>query len=275
MSPTDPVAGSLRFRPHAVTKPWGGYELARRLARVRGQGVAGLPIGESWEFVPGGEHASVIEGGVHDGRRIDDALTTPPPVMVKLLDSATDLSLQVHSRKWEAWLILASHPGAQLYSGLREGVRRDDLTAALDACDSPEIRRCLRSIELAPGDFLVNPPGTLHAIGGGFMLLEVQTPFEETWRLWDWDRDRQADPERPLHRDEAMTALDETSRPALLPPTSRAVQAPGFEISLPAREGGRACLRGPGFEIDIELGTPLGSTFDLRLISQDVIRRSE
>ena len=150
------------------------------------------------------------------------------PLLIKLLDAAQVLSLQVHPRtddptlvasgrsgKAEAWFVLDAEEGAHLYLGLREGVTRRDVEESLSAGAGME--RLLQRVSVQPGDAFVLYPGTVHAIGPGVTLLEPQWVrpgcAAVTYRFWDWGRRYDAagvlDPAgalRPLHQEDSLRA---------------------------------------------------------------------
>lgn len=202
----------LLLTPTTREKIWGGHRL-------------GPGIGEAVAMGHVGEEDSVVAFGPDAGRRLSQLrrrwghrLTglwdlhpdDPLPWLVKWLDARHDLSIQVHPpeghvrAKHEAWVVLDAAPGAQLLHGLADGVTLDQLHDAHPGAlpDLLARRAALpRSCHLLPG-------GTVHAFGAGVFALEVQTPSEVTWRLWDWGRDR------PLHPLHARTALRDTRPPA-------------------------------------------------------------
>lgn len=186
----------LRPRPHLVRPPWGGRTLARELAK--GDDPAAV-IGESWEAWP-----DVL---LDDDRRLGDVADFP--LLVKLLDVRETLSVQVHpddaaaarlegqpQGKTEGWVVLRAEPGARIAYGLRRELGEDELR---ERARSGEIEADLAWREVAPGDVIDVPAGTIHAIGGGVLLYEVQQPSDLTYRLYDWGRPR------PLHLDKAVT----------------------------------------------------------------------
>ena len=218
----------LAFHPILKPRAWGSSRL-----RSLGKPVeTGSRIGESWEIadlpdaVADGQ--SVVDGGRFDGLRLReirlahrDALlgvTTPAPdggfpLLVKYLDAAENLSVQVHPDaafvrahpsahlKTEAWVVLDAAPGALLYRGFRREVTRADYERALS---SGTVVDLLEAIEVGRGDCVYLPSGTCHALGAGLVVAEIQTPSDTTFRVWDWNRN---DPARPLHLDEARACL--------------------------------------------------------------------
>ncbi|MFM1867136.1 MAG: putative mannose-6-phosphate isomerase GmuF, partial [Planctomycetota bacterium] len=222
----------LRFKPLYKARAWGPPPSASLL---RGLGKSDLPaerIGESWEVadlpatIEGGQ--STVLGGPFDGRTVRElralhgdellGLATPAPdggfpLLLKFLDAAENLSVQVHPDaayvrahqdahlKTEAWIVLAAEPGARVYRGLRTSTTPAEFRAAVENGRALEH---LESFTVARGDCVYLPSGTCHALGGGILAAEVQTPSDTTFRVWDWDRH---DPKRPLHLEEAFSCM--------------------------------------------------------------------
>ena len=166
---------AVRLTARAISKPWGRARLWPGFDDVPAGGEA---IGEIWYEGSGAAH---------------DAL------LVKYLFTSERLSIQVHPNdaaaqaaghvcgKDEAWLILDAEPGATIALGLRERVSRAALhAAALDG----SITDLMHWQPIKPGDFIYSPAGTVHAIGAGITLIEVQQNVDLTYRLYDYGRPR-------------------------------------------------------------------------------------
>src|SRR5262245_57067900 len=209
----------LKFKPRFVEKMWGG----RKLETVLGKSLpANQLIGESWElydFPPGvvdsSDHwvSAEVANGSLAGQTLhtvinefgpelhgDVPLLAPWgqfPILVKFLDARDDLSIQVHPDeeyarahpgshlKSEAWYILENDTGARLLRGLRPGLRRDAFEAALG---SGTVESLINSIPAKPGQCFYLPSGTIHALGAGILVAEIQTPSDTTFRLFDFNR---------------------------------------------------------------------------------------
>ena len=179
-----------RLKEHRVSKPWGRTQLPERFGQSNGE-----RLGEIWFQRDGGS---------------DDAL------LVKYLFTSDPLSVQVHPDdnaataaghdrgKDEAWLILDAEPGATIAIGLKERLSAETLRAS--ALDGSIVDR-LDWRAVSPGDAFYSPAGTLHAIGAGLTLLEVQQNADITYRFYDYGRDRE------LHLDEAVAAANTGSSP--------------------------------------------------------------
>ncbi len=185
--------------PTLCRPPWGGERLGRDLGKGEGR------IGESWEVWR--------ENRLADGRRLGDVADLP--VLVKLLDTSEMLSVQVHPGdadaralagaphgKAEAWIVLDAAPGAKIAYGVNREMTPAEIAFR---ARSGEIEADLAWIAPRPGDVIAVPPGTIHAIGPGLLLYEVQQPIDLTWRLYDWGRGR------PLHLE--LAAAVANSRP--------------------------------------------------------------
>lgn len=220
MSQLPALPDMLAMRPVAQEKIWGGTKLDTHWQRPVPQGVA---IGETWEIsaLPGA--ASRVHDGPLDGTPLDalvetygHALCGPRDdlgLLVKLIDAAKDLSVQVHpdaraaartpgaASKDECWLVLDVDEGGAVLFGLKPGTSKADFQAALDA-RAPE--PLMNRVAVKPGDVLHITPGTVHAICQGVLLLEVQEPSDTTYRLWDYERPGLDGKLRPLHIAEAM-----------------------------------------------------------------------
>jgi mannose-6-phosphate isomerase len=215
-----------------VLKPalWGG----RRLADLYGKAVPeDKAIGESWELADHPHGTSSVANGPLAGWSLRQVIEAYPeellgrpafsawrnqlPLMVKLIDAAQDLSIQVHPNeayaarhglphvaKTECWVILHADPGARLITGVRPGVSREGLRQAAEACrlDGMLVEQRVRA-----GDVVFVPAGRLHAIGAGIVLAEFQQPSDTTYRVYDWGRVGPDGKPRQLHLDEAMECI--------------------------------------------------------------------
>ena len=145
------------------------------------------------------------------------------PLLIKLLDCAQWLSLQVHPTdelalqiegpghfgKTEAWFVLDAVPGAQIIAGLQSGVSTAVLQAALQA---GAILDLVQYHEVNSGDTVFMPAGIIHALGPGLLIYEVQQSSDLTYRVYDWGRPQTGD--RVLHLDKALAAADPSCKPA-------------------------------------------------------------
>ncbi len=206
-------------------KPWGGRRLAERFGKSLPPDV---PIGESWELVSLPDNESRVRRGPLAGQTLrslvdqwgTDLLGHASPVggrfplLIKFLDARQHLSVQVHPKplpgdqanatpglKHEAWYVLDAEPDAALFIGLKPGVTAADVT---QAANTPAFADLLRRWPVKPGDCYYLPSGTVHALGAGIMVAEVQTPSDVTYRFYDWDRMGLDGKPRSLHIEEAL-----------------------------------------------------------------------
>ena len=212
---------------------WGG----RRLGTVLGKRLGDAhDYAESWEVVDHGADQSVVVNGSLAGWTLQRLVAEQNralfgrhagrrqfPLLVKLLDAHDRLSVQVHpddelarqfdpdeNGKTEAWVILDAAPGSVLWVGLRSGVGEFELREALH---NARVEDCLHSFEVHPGDCVFVPAGTVHAIGEGVLLAEIQQSSDLTFRLYDWGRLGTDGKPRPLHVDAALQCIDFTRGP--------------------------------------------------------------
>jgi len=160
------------------------------------------------------------------------------PLLLKAIDTEDVLSVQVHPgrmgfSKEECWYVLEVREGAEIFLGFRPGVTRVDVEEALE---KGGMQRLLRSFQPRPGDFFHVPPGTVHALGRGLTLVEVQEPLNVTYRLFDWNRTGLDGRPRALHCQEGLSALVWD-------------RAPGPEPRIDKAVGRTSFLRTPAFEV--------------------------
>jgi len=217
------------FEPIFKPRIWGGRRMEALLDKKLPPEVA---IGESWEVVDLEDEESVVAAGPGKGKKLgelvqswgDDLLGRAGliqgrfPLLIKFRDAKEALSIQVHPDeatarrlggrvrvKHEAWYVIDARPEAFIYRGLREGVNADELRRAVDEdC----VVSVLNRIPARKGHCYTLPSGTVHALGGGVTVAEVQTPSEVTYRLYDWNRvDAATGRRRELHIEEALACV--------------------------------------------------------------------
>jgi len=225
----------LRFEPIFKPTLWGG----RRLAEVLRRPLPGSdPIGEAWVLSDQGDQPSRVAAGPFRGQTLRQLLEQAAPrllgphfpagsrfpLLLKFLDARDTLSVQVHPDdrhthllppgqrgKTEAWVVLHADPGSRIYAGLQPGLSPDDLRRALRA---GTIADCLGAFQPQPGDCFFLRAGTVHALGGGVVLFEVQQNSDVTFRLYDWDRtDAKTGKPRQLHIEESLACTDFAAGP--------------------------------------------------------------
>lgn len=238
----------LRFRPQFRRYLWGGRRLGTMFGKPIGEGD---DYAESWEIVDHGNDQSVVEAGPLAGytlRRLirnhgpeilgRHAGLASFPLLLKLLDCNRTLSVQVHPNdtqaarltppdlgKTEAWVVLAAEPDSKIYAGLLRGVDRAELAEAIAAGKCED---CLHVILPQPGDCVFIPAGTVHALGAGLVIAEIQQASDTTFRLFDWNRvDAEGIP-RPLHIEQSLAATDYLRGP-VSPQVPHPLGEPGVE----------------------------------------------
>ncbi len=224
-----PALYPLRFEPIFQKRIWGG----RRLEEWLGRPLPGdEPIGEAWVLSDQGQHLSRVANGPLKGQTLRQLLEgfgerllgagkrhDRFPLLLKFLDARETLSVQVHPDdrhthllppgqrgKTEAWVVLEAESGGRIYAGLKPGLGPEGLRTALR---QQAVAECLGSFQPNPGDCVFLPAGTVHALGGGLVIFEIQQNSDVTFRLYDWDRvDAQTGKPRQLHIDESLACTD-------------------------------------------------------------------
>jgi mannose-6-phosphate isomerase len=222
------VTTPLHFTPFLRPMVWGGRRLAEYLdTPLPSPG----PYGEAWLVSDHPLHRSTVAAGPLAGRSLRELMEADRagllgpgrdreaifPWLIKLLDVTDWLSVQVHpdpaavrelwpgeGSKTEAWFVLHAEPGSRIYAGLLPGVGPDDLRARVS---EGEVAACLHSFEPQPGDCVFLPAGTVHAVGGGVLIAEVQQTSDATFRLFDWNRRDAGGKSRQLHIEESLASV--------------------------------------------------------------------
>jgi len=222
----------LRFEPIFQYRLWGGRRLADFLtAPLPGDG----PIGEAWVLSDRADHPSLVADGPLQGWTIAQLMAQAPkemmgrlasrfqrfPLLLKFLDACAMLSVQVHpadsqtdllpegeSGKTEAWVVLEASRESRIYAGLKPGASEERLLAALA---NGTVADELASFAPRAGDAVFLRAGTVHSLGGGIVVFEVQENSDVTFRLDDWNRvDATTGRARPLQIDQALACIDFT-----------------------------------------------------------------
>lgn len=233
------IAEPLHLTPLLVPKPWGGHRLVTSGAAGGGGELAPAAlVGERWEVadLPAADASGVarpwtpVAAGPFAGRSLAELIALDRdallgaaadldgrfPLLLKVLDVRQPLSVQVHppeayvarhpdvALKTETWVVLDAAPGAEVMVGLADGVT---LAQVREAVGTPELPALLRRQPAVVGAVHHLPAGTIHAVGGGVVLAEVQTPSDTTFRLYDWAHEL-GRPPRTLHLEEGLEALE-------------------------------------------------------------------
>lgn len=218
------LAAPLTFVPVYHTLVWGG----RRMARWRSDLPPGT-IGESWDLADHPRGMSVVAEGPLAGSSLRELMQAHGralvgaawdggefPLLVKLIDASDRLSVQVHPDdalarqlgmgtrgKTECWLVLAD--GGEVFVGLKPGVTRESFTNALAL---GLVAECLQRHPVGAGDVVFLPARTVHALGAGTLVYEVQQTCDVTFRVYDWGRMGLDGKPRPLHIQESLATID-------------------------------------------------------------------
>ncbi|MBC8098366.1 MAG: class I mannose-6-phosphate isomerase [Armatimonadetes bacterium] len=249
---------------------WGGRKLATLFAKTL---PTDAPYGESWEVYD----TSVVMNGAYAGQTLGTLLSEHGaaligasydpalglPLLVKFLDAAQWLSIQVHPNdvqatalenqprgKTEAWYVLSADPGAQLVIGVQPGTTPQALAAAIE---QNTIEALLVYAEVQADDLLYIPAGTIHALGPGLLIYEIQQASDLTYRLYDWGRLGLDGAPRPLHIEKSV----QVANLGALPTITHAPDDDGDEATIPLLEGDyfrtlRHTLNGKSMTLDTE-----------------------
>ena len=234
--PAEPLH-PLAFEPILKSLIWGGRRLGTVLNKPIGDGEH---YAESWEISDHRDDVSRVRNGRLAGASLRDLvrdrgeeLLGPGlvgtasrkgqfPLLVKFLDANDVLSVQVHpddtlgrrladdNGKTEAWVIVHAEPGSLIYAGLRPGVTREAFAGAMKSGD---VEPLLHRFEARPGDCVMIPAGTMHAIGAGVVLAEIQQMSDATFRVFDWGRVGPDGKPRTLHPAQALESTDFAAGP--------------------------------------------------------------
>lgn len=220
----------LKFSPVLKDKIWGG----NKIKSVLGIDFAPLPnCGEAWVlsgvdgnqtgivngFLAGNDLNELVEVYMGDlvGDKVYERFGDEFPILVKFIDAADYLSIQVHPDdelaakrnigygKSEMWYIIDADPGAELISGFSEKV---DQQTYLKHLNDKSLKQILNAEKVTAGDVFYMPAGRVHALGPGIFLAEIQQTSDTTYRIYDWDRVDSEGKSRELHIEEALDAID-------------------------------------------------------------------
>ena len=217
----------LTFKPIFKERVWGGRNLERLYHKTL---PANVPIGESWEISDRPGDASVIANGPFAGKDLrwlmenhaaellgpGKASTQRFPLLVKILDAADKLSLQVHppahkavalggEAKTEMWYIAEATPDADLFVGLKRGVTRAGFERKIK---DGTVAECFHRIPVKKDDVMFLPSGRVHALGAGTVIFEIQQNSDTTYRVFDWNRVGLDGKPRELHVAQSLASID-------------------------------------------------------------------
>lgn len=220
--------------PAAKDYIWGGT----RLREEYNKHIDVTPLAETWECSTHPDGPSRVASGAFAGEKLVDVLRAHPefigthpktdgegglPVLIKFIDAARDLSVQVHPSdeyarthehgqlgKTEMWYVLEAAPGASLVYGFRQDLTRPMLAASLE---DDTVEQYLQKVEIHRGDVFLIESGTVHAIGAGAMIVEIQESSNLTYRMYDYHRLGKDGKPRELHIAKALDVVDLRQKP--------------------------------------------------------------
>ncbi|SDX38631.1 mannose-6-phosphate isomerase, type 1 [Marininema mesophilum] len=208
------------LQPIFQERIWGGTSLRDRF----GYDIPSDHTGECWAISAHPHGPSIVRDGLYKGIPLDLLWTQHPelfghfpgktfPLLTKILDANTDLSVQVHPDdtfayhhensergKTECWYIIDCKPGAELIYG-HHAQNREELQEKMERGEWDTL---LQRLRIKPGDFFYVPSGTIHALGSGTLVLETQQSSDTTYRVYDYDRKDDSGNKRELHLDKAL-----------------------------------------------------------------------
>ena len=224
----------LLLQPALHVKVWGGRQLESRLHKPLPPD--NQPYGEAWEL----HDSATVTNGALAGQTLGEVMATYGaaligaqadesrgiPLLAKFLDSTTWLSVQVHPSddqsevlegerrgKTEAWYIIHAEPGAQLIIGVKPGTTNDAIAEAIRVSKLEDL---LEYATVRAGDVLFVKTGTIHALGPGILLYEIQQSSDMTYRLYDWGRVGLDGQPRQLHVEKSLAVANTDSLPDIL-----------------------------------------------------------
>ncbi len=225
----------LRFDEGYFYRTWGDSAFAEKFNKPVNPTEK---FGEAWLLSDRDEYQSKVIEGPHRGKTLNELANKYPfeiygeklannyegkrfPLLLKLIDANEVLSVQVHpsdevaralgendSGKTEMWYVLEAERNSFIYLGTRKGVKKEHIEKEIR--NQGDVERLLNKIYVKPGDYFLIPAGTIHAIGPGIVIAEIQQNSNTTYRLYDWNRiDSNTGKPRTLHIEKAIKAMCE------------------------------------------------------------------
>lgn len=217
------------FTPILKERIWGGTKLKNYLNKP----ISSEITGESWELSTVPNDVSVINNGIFKGKNLNEVVDLYPeeilgttvfnqfgkqfPLLFKYLDAKSDLSIQLHPNdelaklrhnsfgKTEMWYVMQADEKARLIVGFKEDSSKEKY---LQKLESNDILSLLKEIPVKKGDVFLLETGTIHAIGAGIVIAEIQQTSDVTYRVYDWDRVDANGNKRELHTELALDAIN-------------------------------------------------------------------
>lgn len=224
----------IKFRPRIKERIWGGHAILERKGKAAARLNKDKLYGESWDLSSVKGDISVVANGMLKGNNLEEIIEVYMgelvgennferyglefPLLIKYLDCNDKLSVQVHPDdalaeerhnsfgKTEAWYIADCKEGAAIYLGFKDlNITREEYISAVSESRLEEL---LNRVEVKKGDVFFIPAGTVHALGAGIEVVEVQQTSDVTYRIYDWDRVDASGKGRELHTALAVDAID-------------------------------------------------------------------
>lgn len=230
------VSYPMTFQPILKERIWGGDKL-----KSLGKELPNEAIGESWEISMIDDDVNLVASGIYEklslatliekfpveilGTKILEKYGKQFPLLFKFLDAKTDLSIQLHPNdqlakrrhnsfgKTEMWYIMQADENARIILGFKKDSSPEEYLQHLEDKTLPDV---LQEYYVKKGDVFFIETGTIHAIGGGILLAEIQQTSDITYRVYDWDRVDEQGKARDLHVNLALEAINyQTKNPKI------------------------------------------------------------
>jgi mannose-6-phosphate isomerase len=226
----------FKFSPQLKGRIWGGTRLRDRFNKEFPKDIK--KCGESWELSGVEGNVSVVSNGFLAGNNLQELIEIYMgeivgdkiyqqygiefPLLVKLIDTTDYLSIQVHPDdemasklhnafgKTEMWYILSSEPDSKIITGFKNKITREEY---LNIMRSGSLADHLKYESVTPDDFFYIPSGSIHSLGKGILLVEIQQTSDITYRIYDWDRKDANGIGRELHTELAADAIKFNAEP--------------------------------------------------------------
>lgn len=224
----------IKFKPRIKERIWGGKVILEKRSKAASRLPKDKLYGESWDLSSVKGDISVVANGMLKGNNLEEIIEVYMgelvgerhferfglefPLLIKYLDCNDKLSVQVHPDdalaeerhqsygKTEAWYVADCKEGAAIYLGFKDlTITREEYIAAVSESRLADL---LNRVEVKKGDVFFIPAGTVHALGAGIQVVEVQQTSDVTYRIYDWDRVDASGKGRELHTALAVDAID-------------------------------------------------------------------
>ncbi|MED9970011.1 MAG: type I phosphomannose isomerase catalytic subunit [Ruminococcus sp.] len=251
---SDKINKPFLLKPVGKDYLWGGD----RLNYDFGKNIPISPLSETWECSTHPDGPSTVVSGVFSGLSLPEVLKLHPefmgthpenktelPILIKFIDAKKDLSVQVHPDdeyakdhengqlgKTEMWYVLDALPDAKLVYGLHHKADRDKIRTAIE---NGKLENYLQKVSIKKDDVFYIEAGTIHAIGAGALIAEIQENSNLTYRLYDYERVDKNGKKRPLHVDKALEVANLYSSASPRQPMRVLKYQPGWASELLCR----------------------------------------